>query len=108
MKDRAELYIYRTGGVGRVIKDPQKALDILKKAAELGNKTAMRYILHVSIWSGYRKKLDSANYWERREKPVTLVVNMNTKISETVKNSTFSNKGTIQRFDSITKTMHPY
>lgn len=57
---------------------------------------------------GIEKKLDSANYWGRREKPVTLVVNMNTKISETVKNSTFSNKGTIQRFDPIKNTLHPY
>ncbi|MEN8976497.1 DUF637 domain-containing protein, partial [Acinetobacter baumannii] len=41
-------------------------------------------------------------------KPVTLVVNMNTKISETVKNSILSNKGTIQRFDPIKNTLHPY
>ncbi len=41
-------------------------------------------------------------------KPVTLVVNMNTKISETVKNSILSNKGTIQRFDPIKNTLHSY
>lgn len=41
-------------------------------------------------------------------KPVSLVVNMNTKISETVKNNILSNKGTIQRFDPIKQTLHPY
>lgn len=33
---------------------------------------------------------------------------MNTKISETVKNSILSNKGTIQRFDPIKNTLHSY
>lgn len=41
-------------------------------------------------------------------KRITLVVNMNTDISKTVVTHIQKNDGSIQRFDSITKTMHPY
>lgn len=45
--------------------------------------------------------------YEATGKPVSLVVNMNTKISATVQNAIFKNNGTIQRFNPITKTVHP-
>lgn len=46
--------------------------------------------------------------YEATGKPITLVVNMNTEISQTVRSNILKNNGSIQRFDPITKTMHPY